>query len=308
MSDLLQSTHFVVVTYNGERFIEKCIKAILHESPGSPIHVIDNGSSDKTLDILNTLKVSVHRTEKNLGFGRANNIGISKALKDGADFVFLINQDAYIQKGSLKTFLSKPESRLTCLHAFMQLNGEGSRLDGKFKSHYLSEEYCPGYQDDLYFNRMKSSYETRFANAAAWIIPRGVLTTIGGFNPSFFHYGEDDNYVNRLHFHGKKLLLHPDCVVFHDREGRPPSHYFEDANAKKRLFLLRISSPSNKLTVNDIQSNLKITLLKKRLRGSKKDDCIEHLQLEFLKHNSLSSIVSNRDLSATQGPSFLPID
>ena len=223
MKDPLQATHFVVVTYNGEAFIEKCIDAIREETPSSSIHVIDNGSKDNTLSILDTLGVTPIHTNENLGFGKANNIGISKALSLDAQYVFLINQDAYLEKGSLHRFFDKPESKHIALHAFLQLNGEGDRLDSKFSSHYLTETYCPGLLNDLYFGKLQSSYVSKFVNAAAWLMPKELLMNVGGFNPSFFHYGEDDNFVHRLHHHGYELLLHPDCRVHHDREERPKS-------------------------------------------------------------------------------------
>ena len=301
----LPHTHFVIVTYNGERFIKACIQAIQNESPTSPIHVIDNGSNDHTLDILSTLGVGVLKTGENLGFGRANNLGISNALQQGAKHVFLINQDAYIESGSLKRFFSKPQSQTTNLHAFLQLNGEGTRLDQKFKSTYLLDHHCPDFLDDSFFNRLQSSYEARSINAASWVAPRELLMQIGGFNPSFFHYGEDDNFVNRLFFHGFKLILHPDCIVHHDREDRPKSKYFDDKPEKERLFLQRISHPSNEMGSDDILKQTKKNYWKKRLRGSKKGNIIERIQLDFLKTNSIHEIVGNRDLSKTKGPHFL---
>ena len=305
MMNQLQDTHFVIVTYNGERFIKTCIEAIHNESPTSPIHIIDNGSNDRTLDILSTLGVSVLKAGKNLGFGRANNLGISNALKQGAKHVFLINQDAYIEAGSLKRFFSKPQSQTTNLHAFLQLNGEGTRLDQKFKSTYLLDHHCPDFLDDSFFNRLQSSYEARFINAASWIAPRELLMQIGGFNPSFFHYGEDDNFVNRLFFHGFKLMLHPDCIVKHDREDRPSSQYFDDTPKKQRLFLQRISHPSNEMSSDDILKKTQRNYWKKRLRGSKRSNIIERIQLDFLKVNSVEEIVINRELTKTKGPHFL---
>jgi len=66
MNTHLQTTHFVVVTFNGEAFTEKCIDAIRAEAPSSPIHVIDNGSKDETLSILDTLGINPIQTNENL--------------------------------------------------------------------------------------------------------------------------------------------------------------------------------------------------------------------------------------------------
>ena len=305
MIDPLQSTHFVVVTYNGEPFIEKCINAIQEESPSSPIHAIDNGSVDNTLSILDSLGVSPIKTNENLGFGKANNIGISRALSLNAEHVFLINQDAYLEKGSLLRFFEKPESNQTALHAFIQLNGIGDRLDSKFSSHYLTEAYCPDFLDDLYFNTLKSTYISKFVNAAAWLIPKALLLKVGGFNPSFFHYGEDDNYVHRLHHHGYELMLHPDCKVHHDREDRPQSEFFNDTKSKERLFLQRISLPSNQEDSRQILRRTKRTYWKKRLRGYSKESIIEAIHIDFLHRTAISDIIKNRDTTKSLGPNFL---
>jgi len=69
---------------------------------------------------------------------------------------------------------------------------------------------------DLYFQALKPYYEISFVNAAHWLIPRKTIETVGGFNPYFFHYGEDNEYVNRLHFHKKKIILVPGSKVVHD--------------------------------------------------------------------------------------------
>lgn len=307
MIDSLQSTHFVVVTYNGESFIKKCLDAIQEESPSSPIHVIDNGSVDNTLSILDSLGVSPIKTNENLGFGKANNIGISRALSLNAEHVFLINQDAYLEKGSLIRFFEKPESNQTALHAFIQLNGIGDRLDSKFSSHYLTEAYCPDFLDDLYFNTLKSTYTSKFVNAAAWLMPKDLLLKVGGFNPSFFHYGEDDNYVHRLHHHGYELMLHPDCRVHHDREDRPQSEFFNDTKSKERLFLQRISHPSSQSRAEHILRQTKLNYWKKRLRGHSLESIIEAIHLNFLDRNPINEIVKNRETSKKQGPHFIDL-
>ena len=303
----LQSTHFVVVTYNGEAFIENCIHAIRAETPSSPIHVIDNGSQDKTLSILNSLGISPIKTNENLGFGKANNIGISKALSLNAEHVFLINQDAYLEKDSLIRFFDKPESKHIALHAFLQLNGTGDRLDSQFRSRYLRHEFCSNFFEDLYFNKPKPIYTIAFANAAAWLMPRELLLKVGGFNPSFFHYGEDDNYVHRLHHHGYELLLHPDCLVHHDREDRPQSEFFNDSQSKERLFLQRISLPSNDSDAAHIMRKTRSNFWKKRIRGHSKESIIETIHLDFLRRTPIGGIIKHRNMTKNQGPHFLEI-
>ena len=74
--------------------------------------------------------------------------------------------------------------------------------------------------EDLYFGRLKEVYDTKYVNAAAWLLPRKTLETVGGFDPIFSHYGEDDNYIHRVIFHGMKIGVCPFSVVVHDTERR----------------------------------------------------------------------------------------
>ena len=60
---------------------------------------------------------------------------------------------------------------------------------------------------DFYLNAVKSYYEISFLNAAHWFIPKDTVEVVGGFNPYFFHYGEDNEYVNRLLFYQKKYCF-----------------------------------------------------------------------------------------------------
>ena len=58
-------------------------------------------------------------------------------------------------------------------------------------------------------------------NAAAWMISTKCIKRVGGFDTQlFYHYGEDDNYCQRMRYHGFKLALSTRCSFCHDREFR----------------------------------------------------------------------------------------
>lgn len=94
----------IIVTFNGEKWIGKCLNSLLNSSVHTNITVIDNMSSDRTLPIIKGSYPEVYLIEnqKNWGFGKANNTGIRLALQHDADFVFLINQDAWIEPDVIK--------------------------------------------------------------------------------------------------------------------------------------------------------------------------------------------------------------
>ena len=56
--------------------------------------------------------------------------------------------------------------------------------------------------------------------AAHWLVSRQAIETVGGFSPAFTQYGEDDNWLHRLHFHKLLCGVVPAAKAVHDRGGR----------------------------------------------------------------------------------------
>lgn len=185
--------------------------------------VVDNKSSDETVNFIkvNYPEVTLLQQTKNLGFGQANNIGISYALKQGADYVFLLNQDAYLEKDTIEKLIAvhKKDDNFGILSP-IHLNGTGDRLDKNF-SHYVNYHANPNFYSDFILKKtLPIVYEVPFVNAAGWLISKKCLETVGGFDSVFFHYGEDDNYCQRVSFHGFKIGVAPQVFLKHDRETR----------------------------------------------------------------------------------------
>src|SRR5574344_2140153 len=93
----------VVVAYNGMQWYDKCFGSL--QASSVPVHtiVIDNASGDNTVAYIKEQFPNVHIIESktNLGFAKANNIGIKYAMDNNADYVFLLNQDAWIEEDTL---------------------------------------------------------------------------------------------------------------------------------------------------------------------------------------------------------------
>lgn len=209
----MRQIYVIVVTCNGIKWIEECLKSVLSSSIPVSLIVVDNSSSDTTIDFIKTSfpDVILLEQKENLGFGKANNIGIAYALKQNPDFVFLLNQDAKIEKVTIETLIRISESNadlgiLTPLH----LNWLGNGLEFGFYNEKL-------FSDLLLNQELKEFYlEDKFINASAWLLPVNTLNIVGGFDPIFFHYGEDVNYCQRVLFHGLKLVIVPKVKIFHD--------------------------------------------------------------------------------------------
>lgn len=218
----MSKIHVIIVTYNAMKWAERCFKSLRKSSVPIQCFVVDNGSTDGTQEYIrnNFSEVNFTQSETNLGFGKANNIGIEKAYKDGAEFFYLMNQDAWLYENSMANLLEiynqYPHKNEIGIISPIHVDGTEKYLD-IFVDQYIAKNYEKTRMiSDLYFQTLKPYYEIHFINAAHWLLPKKTIETIGGFNPYFFHYGEDDEYVNRVHFHQKKVLLVPGSKAVHD--------------------------------------------------------------------------------------------
>jgi len=238
-------TYIIIVTYNGMQWLDRCIKSC---SEFSTI-VIDNGSNDGTCSIIEDSfpDVCLLRQSENLGFGQANNIGISYALEQGAEHVFLLNQDAYLVDDVLeKLVVFQKENAEYGIVSPTHITNSRNKLDKNFSRFMHSEITGQFYSDFVLGNTIKQVYDVPFVNAAAWLISKHCLQTVGGFDPLFFHYCEDDNYCQRVLYHGLKIGVLPKSYIIHDRAHRKRKLIVEFSEAyyqnKLRDFKLKQSN------------------------------------------------------------------
>ena len=214
----------IIVTYKGKLWYDRCFNSLRASEVPVQTVVIDNASNDGTVEYIleNYPEIHLIASEQNLGFGQGNNKGMRYALDNGADYVFLLNQDAWIEPNTLKELVEihKRNPQYGILSP-MHLNADKTSIE-KGLINYVADLKItdPAWINDLYFGKMQAVYETSYVNAAAWLLPRKTLETVGGFDPIFFHYGEDDNYMQRVIYHGMKIGICPNVRVVHDTERR----------------------------------------------------------------------------------------
>ena len=210
--------YVVIVTYNGMKWIDKCLRDVLKSDTEIKVVVIDNRPTDETVNFIKSHypQIDLTETNENLGFGRANNIGIKRAINANADYVFLLNQDGYVEKDTIRKLVefhgNHPEYGVL---SPQQKNGNGSGLDTKFENIVLGQCVINTSEESG-----RAFYDVSFVMAAFWLISAECLKKVGVFDPIFFHYGEDGDYLSRVRFHGFKIGVVVDSVGYHDLQGR----------------------------------------------------------------------------------------
>lgn len=216
----------IIVTYNGLKWIDNCLSSLKKSNIPINIIIIDNASSDDTLSYIenNFNGIEIIKSDKNIGFGAANNIGIKQALNKGADYIFLINQDVYVKHDTISNLITLHQAYPSCgILSPIHLDGKADQIDYNFST-YLSANNCENFLSDLYLKKTKAIYHTEFINAACWMISKNCLQQVGLFDDLFFHYGEDRNYCHRVLFHNFKIGICPSETILHDRESRKSVH------------------------------------------------------------------------------------
>lgn len=201
----------VIVTYNAKDWLNTCIRE-LYNLDNIKIVVIDNNSTDETVAILKETYPLVHLIESNtnLGFGKANNLGFEFAIKNNFNYVFLLNQDASINKDSLLKLVAN-YNRYDDVGILSPIHYKNDiELENIFKSYLKNEDYQ--------MIGEKKMISINFVNAALWLISIDNLKLFGGFNPTFFHYGEDVEFVNRVKYYKKNIYVDLDSKGYHYRD------------------------------------------------------------------------------------------
>lgn len=259
----------IIVTYNAKKWIDDCFGSIVKSTLPCDVFVVDNGSTDGTQSIIQTCYPSAHfvQSKCNLGFGKANNLGFKYAVENGYDFCYLLNQDAYFFPETLSTLINVYEKN--CQYGILspiQLQKNANKMDSNFQDVAISNR---DFLNDLLNDDVKDVYSVQSVMAAHWLVPIKTIKTVGFFSPAFPHYGEDDNYCDRVEYHGMKVGFVPQARAVHDREFRK--------DTKKKILYLNyihniarlsfIQNPTAKPILQILKHSLKVCVEQKTLRG-----------------------------------------
>ena len=283
-----------------DNWIQKCFDSIINSTVHADIIAIDNGSTDGSIDFIqkNYPQVDFFASGENLGFGKANNIGLRKALDNGGDYFLLLNQDAWVDSNTIEKLVE--QSKISPEYGIispLHLNGSGDKLDFSVAEHYLKPSSCPDLYSHALLNKVRDGiYDIEFINAAAWLLTKECLKRVGGFSPVFFHYGEDKNYCHRVVYKNLKIGIYPKVSICHDREERPKNEYFERLKQHNRVRQIFHSNP----TAGDDTLENEIKLLKRHylkirfLPKSKEYKNEVRQKISFLEQQAKDILISKK--------------
>ena len=196
----------IVVTHNGMRWLQRCLSSVTAD-----LYVWDNASTDGSADYVaeNFPQAVLVRSAENLGFSIPNNKGFEYAIREGYDYVYLLNQDAWLEPGALEMLVASAQ-----VHPEYGVLSPLQMTDG-YKG--LDRQFAKWYSG----SGAPAPEPVPFIMAAHWLVPVRVVEKIGPFDEELFPlYGQDGEWCRRLHFYGLKVGIVPEARAVHDRQYR----------------------------------------------------------------------------------------
>jgi GT2 family glycosyltransferase len=202
-----------------------------------PVVIVDNSNSDELEKIIFDYRnINLIKSSKNLGYGAANNLAVSKAL---TPFILIINPDILINEDSIsdlfKNFLNDPDNigilgpSLYDQKMYRRTNGSISYLD------QLNRVNVSNLSNNI------PSYNTccKFLMGCCYLMRRDFFNSLGGFDENFFMYFEDNDLCDRTLKKGKYIMEVPSSKFIHLENASSKKNFLTDT---KLSIIHKISS------------------------------------------------------------------
>jgi GT2 family glycosyltransferase len=205
----------LVLSWNNWTDTNECLASLrLLDYAASRVLVLDNGSTDGSVLWIQERfpEFEIIELGENLGFAKANNVGIRLALEGGADYIWLLNNDTVVHPGALRAMVEKAERdpRIGAVGSAIYDMSEPERLKawgGGRVNMWLGRSRI--------FSDPAADEKIQFLTGASLLLRRSLFESIGFLDEEFFFYWEDADYCFRMRSAGWLLTVAGESKVWH---------------------------------------------------------------------------------------------
>ncbi len=228
MSNAIEMS-IIIVNWNTREILADCLQAVLDDigvpaEAGMEVYVVDNASSDGSVDMLRKRFpwVKLITNQENVGFARANNQAMDEC---SGEYVLLLNSDTKVHRGALHALIDFMHSTPNAGAAgSLLLNPDGTLQHSCYHVPTLFREFWRLlHLDTLYryaLYDMQSWPQDRprsveVVQGASLVVRRQVLDKLGGLDEDYFIYTEEVDWCDRILRAGWKIYWVPQSKVIH---------------------------------------------------------------------------------------------
>ena len=246
----------LIINYNTKGLTADCINSVFEKTLGIEFEVIlvDNASTDGSKELFQKdQRIKYIYNQENVGFGRANNIGLK--IAKGRN-IFFLNSDTYLLNNAIKELSSYLDNNsdvgacggnlfyedltpnISFVMQFPSLFGELNSLFHNLPNKMLGKTAST-------FNSSDKEIDVAYISGADLMVKKSVLDKVGGFDPDFFMYFEETELCYRIKEKSMRLVSVPSSKIVHltgrslneTRRKKPSKFYLQS----KRIYIYKLN-------------------------------------------------------------------
>ena len=257
----------IIVNYKTPELVIDCVNSIKEKTKdlNYEIIVVDNDSQDGSIPMLKEVlrdDIRLIDSGKNLGFGKANNLGAKYA---SGKYVFLLNSDTVLMNNAIKVLFDymethenvgvaggnlysadqKPNSsfclKFDDIETLKKAAGWTKIVSKIFLNRIVDKFYSQEKKETTYykdsFNFSDKVQKVAYIFGADMMIPKALYDSLGGFDKDFFMYAEEEELSWRITQKGYQIMSVPEAKIIH-YDGASVK---KDASFSARQFSMRLN-------------------------------------------------------------------
>lgn len=236
----------IVLTCNNEKLIFSCLSQLTRLKKGNfkiSIIVVDNGSKDRTIQLVKNKfpKVILITNQVNYGFAKGINYGLKLAYQQSADYLLLLNDDVIVSDDFVFQLVSHAEKKsyFICGPKIKTVDNKIWSLGGLIDKLHFSGSLIGLGEDD---RRKNKDVSVDFISGTAMLVNRAVFQKIGFLDEDYFLYYDDVDFCFRAKKQGFQSILVPSVEIVHLETAtikkNSPSHFYHAAKSHL-IFVLK---------------------------------------------------------------------